>query len=740
MKKTWIKWVGISLAVLSLCVFLLHIGLHILSGTSWIHQKIIQQISAATGREVQLGHARLNLRGARIQDFALAKAGGMAEGKMLHINRARVKVSLWHLLHGELHIKAVDVDGLSFHMVRDEQGKLNTDFLTGKTDQKDTDTTSGAPFDIAVKDLRAHNVSFIYTDAKTSLQAGLNNLEIHIHDFSWDEPFNVRAKTEFVYTKNNDKFSADVSLVSNVFLNELDLSKAYADISSFAVHSDNLRAVLSGRVEEWDNPSFDLKFTGKNISSQGLSPFVSNGFPFTFTQLSADAKGRVETEKEKVELKQMGITFSGVDVTAKGDVQWAPNEYNLTANAKVQVDTLEDSFPALKPYDLGGNITLKAQTTSKKLTTKAEWLAGKLQTTQLGEISALQVILDSEEHWDFQNGQGTLDINGMLNGEPFKTTFSFNQTPKKIVANLKASADRVVLPSMEKTTAPKTATEKTASTEKTAWPLPPITAKADVQVLSLDAPHLRGNDLDFKLDMAGITPRLDQAHGTLKLSINDGQITDLYQLTDSNALMKVLFMSLNVVGKVFNSLDVLSVLGGLAGSSKNDESHEVIKMIPDENGEMVAVKVPASSRKVDGKLAYHKFATDVQFEQGVATVKKGSFVSDMMSFNLSGQTNFKTEKIDMTVHAAPGKHETSGIMPLTLKIGGTVTDPQGNMSVVGSVTSLVTQGVTNNFASRAVKKGVGGVIDLFTKDESPQEEQPAPAPAEPEESATEKAE
>ena len=163
-------------------------------------------------------------------------------------------------------------------------------------------------------------------------------------------------------------------------------------------------------------------------------------------------------------------------------------------------------------------------------------------------------------------------------------------------------------------------------------------------------------------------------------------------------------------------------------------------MIPDENGEMVAVKVPASSRKVDGKLAYHKFATDVQFEQGVATVKKGSFVSDMMSFNLSGQTNFKTEKIDMTVHAAPGKHETSGIMPLTLKIGGTVTDPQGNMSVVGSVTSLVTQGVTNNFASRAVKKGVGGVIDLFTKDESPQEEQPAPAPAEPEESATEKAE
>ena len=44
----------------------------------------------------------------------------------------------------------------------------------------------------------------------------------------------------------------------------------------------------------------------------------------------------------------------------------------------------------------------------------------------------------------------------------------------------------------------------------------------------------------------------------------------------------------------------------------------------------------------------------------------------MMSFNLSGTTNFKTEKVNMTVHAAPGKHETDGVMPLTLKIGGTV--------------------------------------------------------------------
>ena len=86
----------------------------------------------------------------------------------------------------------------------------------------------------------------------------------------------------------------------------------------------------------------------------------------------------------------------------------------------------------------------------------------------------------------------------------------------------------------------------------------------------------------------------------------------------------------------------------------------------------------------------------------------------------------------MTVKAAPGKHETDGIMPLTLKIGGTVSEPKGSMSVMRSVTSLVTQGVANNFASRAVKKTVSVFLGLFKKktpaapEQAPEVEQSEP--------------
>ena len=734
MKKIWLKRIGIILAVLVIGILTVDIGLHVLSTRAWVTQKIADKLAQSTGREVRLAKAVFNLRGATVEDFVLAKPGGFAEGEMIRIKHAHVKVSLWHLLHGELHIKAVGIDGLSLHIVRDEQGKLNTDFPSDESAVQE-DSSQGAPFDIFLKELSAAKMEITYTDQQTQRQAALKNTHITVRNFSWDEPFEVTASSTLVYQQpDQDAFEARLSLQAQAYLAELELSKAYAEISSFSVRSGDLRATLAGRVENLENPGFDLKLDGQHISSARL-PLPANNFPFEFSKLSAQAKGTVFTGEEKLELAQAAVTFPGVETSAKGTAQWAQNVYDMTAQGRVQMNKLKDVFPSLKPYALGGDVTLKAQSSAQKISASLEWLSGEMQLPQTGKFSDVQAVLKTQEHWDYKNGQGTLDINGMLNGETFKTAFSFNQTPQKIIADLKASADRLILPPSPAPTqaddTPQTITKPT-SKEKSKWPLPPITAKADVRILSLDAPFLRGNDFDFQVDMSDITPWLDEAHGTLKLVVNDGQITDLYQLTNSNAVMKVLFMSLNVVGKVFNSLDVLSVLGGLAGSSKGNEQDEVIKMIPDENGEMVAVKVPAHARKVDGKLAYDKFSTDVQFEHGVATVKEGHFVSDMMSFNLSGVTDFKTEKINMTVHAAPGKHETTGIMPLTLKIGGTVSNPSGSMSVVGSVTSLVKQGVTNNFASRAVKKGVGGFFGLFKKDgtNAPQEEQSVLPPAE----------
>lgn len=82
---------------------------------------------------------------------------------------------------------------------------------------------------------------------------------------------------------------------------------------------------------------------------------------------------------------------------------------------------------------------------------------------------------------------------------------------------------------------------------------------------------------------------------------------------------------------------------------------------------------------------------------------------------MNGTTDFNSGEIDMTVQAAPGKHEADGIMPLKLNIGGTVDDPKGSMSMLGSVSSLVTQGIGNNFASRSVKRALADYLAFLKR-------------------------
>ena len=333
---------------------------------------------------------------------------------------------------------------------------------------------------------------------------------------------------------------------------------------------------------------------------------------------------------------------------------------------------------------------------------------------------------------DFKTAVSSITVSGLLNKEPFSVNASWNQSPKDLAVSLNAFAKKLILPPLPERTE-KGVADKKAQTDKQpvpAWPLPPATVTGKIQIDTLDAPYIAGRQILLQADLGNLTPDMKRARGELNLSMGNGEIKDLYKLTDANALTKVLFMSVNIVGKVFNSLNVFSVLNGIgsglvsAVSTSDKEEDTVLQTVTGPDGQPMQIRVPKSQQKIDGRMAFDKFTTDVTFTKGKASVKDGSFVSDMVSFSLNGTTDFNSGKIDMTVQAAPGKHEADGIMPLKLNIGGTVDDPKGSMSMLGSVSSLVTQGIGNNFASRSVKKGIGGLFGIFKKKEK-QTEQPA---------------
>jgi hypothetical protein len=83
--------------------------------------------------------------------------------------------------------------------------------------------------------------------------------------------------------------------------------------------------------------------------------------------------------------------------------------------------------------------------------------------------------------------------------------------------------------------------------------------------------------------------------------------------------------------------------------------------------------------------------------------------------------NFRENILDMTVFAAPGSHEVDGIMPLTMNIGGTMDEPKGSLSLLGSISSLVGDMLTKNVVSDKLKKGFSALFGLKKNDENGKE-------------------
>ena len=487
-------------------------------------------------------------------------------------------------------------------------------------------------------------------------------------------------------------------------------------------------------MENWQEPKFNATLSSKNLSSDVAAPWAQ--LPdFELKEASVYATGQVKTSVGTVLLSSGTIHIPGGDLSLQGKYDYHKDNYEAKGDYTLDFTEMDKWLPKeYKKMGLKGLAKGTYEVNVKELKTDFSLQDMAYFHPTAGHFSKVVATCSVQESMDFKTGNWSGNMNGVLNQNPFEVNLSISQKPSAILVQLNGSAKRVALPpampSQEKE--PEFVEEvqlEPLTTHK--WTLPPIHLKSDIKIDSLDAPYLYATNLHFSSDLEGITPQLNQGHGILSLKMGEGKILDLYKLTNANALTKVLFLSLNVTGKVFNSLNVFSVLNGLkkgvisAVTKKEKEDTQermVVQPMLDEEGNPIEVMVPYSDEKNSGQMAYDKLETDIYFDRGVASIKRGTFVSAAMSMRLDGTTDFNSGKIKMKVHAAPGKHEVDGMLPLTVNIAGTVSDPKGSMSMVGSVTSLVKQTVSHNVVSRQVKKGVKGVLGIFKKKEDAQEE------------------
>lgn len=760
------KWGFYILGGLLLAAALADTGLRWASSSRRVKNYLVQKVSAALRRDVRLKQVRASLFGVRVSGLEVAEQGGFQQGTFLSVDKAGVRFSLIHLLHGHLKLRTVFLHGGAIRITRGADGKFNFADLSSSSVPSAQKEAHADPFlpRITLGLLDIEQLDVFYIDAAQNRSLAVQQFMLRARRLMFTEPFRVISKAQVRWVEGDFPLESTLAFNARLNLADLDLEKAALDITNLIVRYRSTPAVLTGQIKNFTNPSARLALEISRLSNDTLAELAPDTPEFLIPALRVDVAARAHLADSRAQISRLHLQLPGGELNATAKAAFKERaDYQAEGDFAFNLDELAALSPILaSTYGVTGQITGVFQAAADN------WNA-KLSVQQVGATLPAAGRLDGLSTQITAEGLKTLavkDLSGTLNGAHFDGYLTAVNRPLYVDARLELNMEKFILPPQaepapEQTQAETPAAEavpaatqtqeKSAGTEQAALSLapqeqatpqgpqaqttpaqtvlaqaapqaapqgpqeqtapaqtvlaqtapqsahkakfPPVHLRAQIKSGPVSVPYFYAKSVDIHTRLTGITAELDKADGTAEMQIGEGEIQDIYKLTQANSVTKAMFLSLSVVSRVINSLNVVDLLS---------------KLMPGDKEQM-------PEKKTDGKLAFESFSGALKFNKGVMEMTKGSFVSDFMSLKISGTTNFRNGVLDMQVNAAPGKHYDTGIMPITLKIGGTVDEPKGSLSMLGSAAALVTQAVGNNFASNAVKKGVGGFFGLFKK-------------------------
>ena len=759
------KWGFYILGGLLLAAALADTGLRLATSNARVKNYLVQKVSAALKRDVRLKQVRASLFGVRVSGLEVAEQGGFQQGTFLSVDKAGVRFSLIHLLHGHLKLRTVFLHGGAIRITRGADGKFNFADLSSSPVPSAQKEPHADPFlpRITLGLLDIEQLDVFYIDAAQNRSLAVQQFMLRARRLMFTEPFRVISKAQVRWVEGDFPLESTLAFNARLNLADLDLEKAALDITNLIVRYRSTPAVLTGQIKNFTNPSARLALEISRLSNDTLAELAPDTPEFLIPALRVDVAARAHLADSRAQISRLHLQLPGGELNATAKAAFKERaDYQTEGDFVFNLDELAALSPILaSTYGVTGQITGAFQAAADN------WNA-KLSVQQVGATLPAAGRLDGLSTQITAEGLKTLavkDLSGTLNGAHFDGYLTAVNRPLYVDARLELNMEKFILPPQaepapEQTQAETTGTEqsvqapaaetvpaatqtqeKSAGTEQAApaqeqatpaqeqialapaqqasqaqtapaqeqtalapaqqapqantpkAKFPPVHLRAQIKSGPVSVPYFYAKSVDIHTRLTGITAELDKADGTADMQIGEGEIQDIYKLTQANSVTKAMFLSLSVVSRVINSLNVVDLLS---------------KLMPGDKEQM-------PEKKTDGKLAFESFSGALKFNKGVMEMTKGSFVSDFMSLKISGTTNFRNGVLDMQVNAAPGKHYDTGIMPITLKIGGTVDEPKGSLSMLGSAAALVTQAVGNNFASNAVKKGVGGFFGLFKK-------------------------
>lgn len=130
--KKLLKIVGVILAILIIAA----IALPMLISAEYLKSQMVAQVKTATGRDLTIGgKASLSVFpniAVSVEDVTLGNPAGFSSKYFAHVDKLTTGAALGPLLHKQLQITGIDVEGAVLNIETNAAGAKNTDFSNGK--------------------------------------------------------------------------------------------------------------------------------------------------------------------------------------------------------------------------------------------------------------------------------------------------------------------------------------------------------------------------------------------------------------------------------------------------------------------------------------------------------------------------------------------------------------------------------------------------------------------------------
>lgn len=689
--------IAVVLVILAVAAF---VALRVMFPPEKLKAMALEYAKTNLQREITFDDVSLNLVGVTLDNFAISENTTFQNGTFAKADKLVVKIALKPLFQKRIEISTVQLDGLDINVVKNADGTFNFDTLIPASDpnaapEETTASDGSAAFVLLADKIAANNCSFSYKDLQTGMNAAINNLNLEINQFDMAEPFDVNINfTTAFQQKNGPAVSVPLNIALRVFLANLDMANAYVTVNDISASYKTVKFQLTGGVRDFTAPQMDLSGTLSGINNQIFSDFLPDLPNFALPVINMTVKAAANLDNSTATISEAKLSVMNSALSAYGTVGWngpAPT-YAMNANLTTDLSEIVQMTDTVAGFKPAGVITGAFKATDKN---NGQDVSG---TVTFKNISAMYDPFTVSE----LNGTITIAsldnistnlITGLLNGEKFTTSLSYQNI--KDVMNIVLNLDlaKFTMPSLPASTTEAAATADTATTEtataepaaapaqKTSGPEMLMNIKANVKVGPIDVPYFRADGFTLTANLTDVSETMTKANGQVSFKLEPGAITDLDSFVKDNKIVKILLLPITIVRRVAAALNV--------------------ELFP----------VQENTHK--GEIAYTNGEGVYTFTNGVMNIDKTVFNSQVTDINGSGTINFFTQALDMKVSATILTSQT----PVVIKIGGTMDNPSGKLdvlstvgSVVGGILNYKTPGkVVSGTASAATSVATGAV-------------------------------